>query len=253
MDRGLDGADHRPRHGDLGQLDADGPGMPQDPGANLDELSCRLVSDHGHGLRQPDIGEEDGEVVGPRMQPQPHVVVPEPAAEEPRPADGVLAFADVLLGGAAAVVEPADPLGVHRQVGHDEAHTWEYLAGAPLDLRHQAARLVPVLRMILEVLVDAADVFGRATDQAPQPMRNVLLQEGVGGQPDGLEVACRLQGLVQIGQRGGGVGAAETHQVPFRISLDDRRQHRLPAIGAVDVGGAQRSSIPNCLNRKSGC
>ena len=79
----------------------------------LMSLSCRLVRRPvGHGLGQTHMGEEDGQVVGQRVQLEPHLVVPEPAARQARPADGVLAFADVLLGGATAVVEPAHPLGL---------------------------------------------------------------------------------------------------------------------------------------------
>lgn len=113
-----------------------------------------------------------------------------------------------LLGGATAVVEPADPLGLHRQVGHDEEDAREQLARMPLDLRDDTARLVPTLRLILEVHVEA-DMLGRATDWAPQPMLDLLLQDGVGGQPDGVEVPRCLQQLVEVGQREGGIGAEE--------------------------------------------
>jgi hypothetical protein len=66
----------------------------------------------------------------------------------------ILAFLDVLLGGAALVVEPNHPIRVHRQVGDNEAHTREQLARMPLDLGNDTARLVPALRLILEVLVE---------------------------------------------------------------------------------------------------
>ena len=41
-------------------------------------------------------------------------------AREPRPVDGVLAFLDILLRRAPAIVEPCHPLGGPRQVGGDE-------------------------------------------------------------------------------------------------------------------------------------
>lgn len=117
LDRGDDGADHRPRHGDLGQFERDGAGVTHDTRADLDQLELQAGQRPVcHRFGQPDMAEEDGEVVGQSMELEPDLVVPEPAAGQPRPADGILAFADVLLGGAATVVEPADPIGLYSDM-----------------------------------------------------------------------------------------------------------------------------------------
>ncbi len=47
---------------------------------------------------------------------QPDLVVAEPPARQTRPAEGVLACLDVLLAGAALVVEAHHPVGLNRQV-----------------------------------------------------------------------------------------------------------------------------------------
>ena len=54
-----------------------------------------------------------------------------------------LPFFDVLLAGAAVVVEGNDALGRPRQVGDDDADARIKLAGVPLDLGHHSSRLVP--------------------------------------------------------------------------------------------------------------
>jgi hypothetical protein len=76
-----------------------------------------------HRLGQVDAAQEGGQIIGQCVQLQPHLVVAEPFARQPGPAEGVIAFLDMLLGGAALVIEPHHPLGLHGQVGDDEAHT----------------------------------------------------------------------------------------------------------------------------------
>ena len=85
-------------------------------------------------LRQGQRAQEVGEVVGKGVELEPHGVVAEGVAGQPRPAQRILALADPLLGGAAAVVELADPLGRPLQVGDDEADARIELALVPLDL-----------------------------------------------------------------------------------------------------------------------
>jgi hypothetical protein len=57
----------------------------------------------------------------------------EGAARQARPLDRALALFDVLLAGAAVVVEDNDALGRPRQVGDDETDARIKLAGVPLD------------------------------------------------------------------------------------------------------------------------
>ena len=55
------------------------------------------------------------------MKLQPDGVVVEPAARQPGPLDGVLAFLDVLFRRAALIVKGDDALSTAREVGHDKA------------------------------------------------------------------------------------------------------------------------------------
>src|SRR4029077_21171005 len=59
-----------------------------------------------------------------------------------------LAFFDVLLAGAAVVVEGNDALGRPRQVGDDEADARIKLAGVPLDLGHHSSGLCPCAGLV---------------------------------------------------------------------------------------------------------
>jgi hypothetical protein len=58
----------------------------------------------------------------------------EGAARQAGPFDRTLALFDLLLAGAAVVVEGNDALGRPRQVSDDKADTRIKLAGVPLDL-----------------------------------------------------------------------------------------------------------------------
>jgi len=78
---GEDGTHHRAHDRDLSQLEGDGTGMAHHACPDLDQLELqageRPVS---HLLRQLDAAQEGGQVVGQRVQLQPHLVVAEPPA-----------------------------------------------------------------------------------------------------------------------------------------------------------------------------
>ncbi len=77
--------------------------------AGLNSLSCRLVSDHRAISSGSSIQRRNVQVVGQPVQLQPDIVVAELPARQPRPVEGVLAFLDVLLGGAALIVKTHYP------------------------------------------------------------------------------------------------------------------------------------------------
>ena len=69
--------------------------MAHNPCTELDGLEAQVGQKPvGHGFGRPDTAEEDGKVAGQRVQLQPHLVVADPPASEPRAADGVFAYAD---------------------------------------------------------------------------------------------------------------------------------------------------------------
>ena len=116
----------------------------------------------------------------------------------------------MLLRGAALVVEPHNPIRLHRQVAAGEADAREQLARVPFDLGDNAARLLPGRCLILEILVEAFDLGQRRSPHGPgQPMRDPLSQDFVGRQPDSVEVACLFQSLIDRGDRVGGIGSEE--------------------------------------------
>ncbi len=98
--------------------------MPDNHGADLHQPVAqrgeRPVLDL---LGQRQGAQEVGEVVGQRVQLQPHSVGGEPHAGQPRPGNRGLAFLDVQIHRAALVVEGVHPLGRAAHVGHDEPYT----------------------------------------------------------------------------------------------------------------------------------
>ena len=193
--------------------------MTHDAGSDLDHFELQAGQrPAGHRFRQFDATQEVGQIVGQRVQLQPHLVVAEPLAGQPRPVEGILALLDVLLGRAALIVEPHHPIRVHRQVGDDEAHAGEQLARMPFDLGNHPAWLVPALRLILEVLVEPLDLDLRGVPDRPgQLVRDLLAQDIVGGQPDGVEIACLFQTLID---RGVGLAAVRPFDKQFEFCFE---------------------------------
>ncbi len=65
-------------------------------------------------LRQRQCTQEVAKIIGERMELEPDLVVAETVAGEPRPVYGVLAFLDVLLRRAPAILELRHPLSRPR-------------------------------------------------------------------------------------------------------------------------------------------
>ena len=156
--------------------------MTHDAGADLDQLERQAGQRPvDHRLRQFDATQEFGQVVGQRMQLQPHLDVAEPPARQPRSMEGVFAFLDVLLGGAALRVKPHHPFGLHRQVGDDDTRAGEQLTRMPCELGDHPARALPALGLILEILAEPLDLCLRgARDRSGQPVWDLLAQRGIG-------------------------------------------------------------------------
>ena len=159
--------------------------------------------------------------------------------------EGVFALLDMLLGGAAPVVEPDHPVRLHRQIGDDEADTREQLARMPFDLGDHAALFVPGGRLIVEILEEPFDLGQRWSPHGPrQPMRDLFAQDVVGRQPNGVEVACLFQTFVDRGDRIGCVRPEEpAPKVAARIARNDRIENISPAVGAVDVAVSQGAAF----------
>ena len=118
--------------------------MADDLGADLDQLLAQAGQrPRLRGLRHRQRPHEVAEIISQRVELEADGVGSEGAARQAGPLDRALAFFDVLLAGAAVVVEGNDALSRPRQVGDDEADARTKLAGVPLDLGHHSSRLVP--------------------------------------------------------------------------------------------------------------
>ena len=74
-------------------------------------------------------------------------------------------------------------------------------------------------------------------------MRDLLAQDGIGGQPNGMEGAHIFEPFVYPGNCKGDVGAQEPHEIALGVPGDHRVQNILPAIGAVDVATSQGAAF----------
>src|SRR4051794_11853442 len=133
------------------------------------------------------------------MELQPDRIVAEGAAGQPGPAQRVLALTDPLLSGAAAVVERAHSFRRPLQVGDDEPDPWVQFTLMPLDLRNNAARPGPTLRLVAEVGEEDLWLIRRPADGPGQQVPDPLLQHRVGRQADSVADLLRFQQLVQLG------------------------------------------------------
>jgi hypothetical protein len=113
------------------------------------------------------------------------------------------------------------------------------------DLGDDTPFLVPRRRLILEIHGEPFDPSHRRQPHRPrQPMRDLLAQDVVGGQPDRMEIACFFQSPIECRDRIGGIRAIEAApKVAVNISCDGGLQNRFPSVGAVDVAGAQGAAF----------
>jgi len=113
------------------------------------------------------------------------------------------------------------------------------------DLGDHPALVLPTLRLILEVLEEPLDLGQRRPPhRARQPVRDLLAQDVVGRQPDGVKVACVFQAFVDRGDRIGGIRPEEAGPtVAASISGDDGVEDVPPVVGAVDVAMPQGTSF----------
>ena len=126
----------------------------------------------------------------------------------------------------------------------------------PLELGDHPALVLPALRLVGKVLEEPLDHGQRRSPNGPrQPLRDLLAQHAVGGQPYGVEIARLFQPRIDRRDRVGGIRPEEAaSKVAASVAGDDRIEDIPPAISAVDVAIAQgtASSMPNWLNKKFG-
>ena len=103
----------------------------------------------------------------------------EPAARQPGPLDGILAFLDVLFRRAALIVEGDDALGRSRQVSDDEADARIQFARMPHDLGDDPPGLGPGGSPIAEAGVIPAHVLRRPADGTLEQMVDAVLEHSV--------------------------------------------------------------------------
>ena len=94
---------------------------------------CRLASDQlAICSRKVSALQADTEIVGQCVKLKADLVLRHALAGQSRPVDSLLAFLDVLLGGAASIVEAGDLVRLHRQV--DQGFTPDIRQGLQLVL-----------------------------------------------------------------------------------------------------------------------
>lgn len=86
-------------------------------------------------------------------------------------------------------------------------------------------------------------MVGRATHGTLEQMRNLVLQDATGAQPDRVEIVLSFQHLVEVWNGKGRIGPEEPHQATIRVSRDDRLQNRVPSFRAVHIAGPQGAAF----------
>ncbi len=109
----------------------------------------------------------------------------------------------------------------------------------PFDLGHDPKFLAPRLGLIAETGVETADMVGRTADGSRPQMGGVFQEDLVDFEADGVFVTFGFQEFVEVRQGKGSIPSEIAARVPFPVALDDRPQNVAPAVGAVDVAGAQ--------------
>lgn len=94
-------------------------------------------------------------------------------------------------------MEPYDPVRIHQQLSDYEDNTQKQLAQMPFDLGDRSARPAPRCRLALGVLAEALVLGPRGSCHWPrQPMGDLLAQDDVGRQTDGVKEPGFLQPLM---------------------------------------------------------
>ena len=216
--------------------------MSNKSGTNLDQPGLKAGQRPiGYLFGQISALQEDPQIVSQRMKLKSNLVLRHALAGQPGPVDRLLAFLDVLLHRAALIVEPNDPVRLHRQVGGDEADAGKQLAWMPLDLGNNTAGFVPGRRLILYVAVDTLHAFWWASNRALEQMRDPDLRNAIGAKADGVEISSRFQRFIEVRDGDGGISPKEPHQVTIRVSRNDRLKNLFPAIRAVHIARPQRT------------
>ena len=105
-DGGEDLPKQRPTDCDLGQLESDLTCMTHNTRPGFDQAALDAAQRPvGDLFREVYTLQEDTEVVSQCVKLKPDLIVTEPLAGQPGPGDSVLVFLDMLLGGAALIVE----------------------------------------------------------------------------------------------------------------------------------------------------
>ena len=136
-------------------------------GPDLDEfLPQRCQRPTPDRLREHQLPQEVGQVVGQGEQVQSRLIILEPSARQLRPVHRVLPFLDPLFRRPPLVVEADHTLRTPIQVGDDAADPREQFTGMPGALDHHAAGLILRTGPVTEVVVEHRRLVRRPTHRA---------------------------------------------------------------------------------------
>src|SRR5215210_6187663 len=113
----------------------------------------------------------------------------------------------------------------------------------PLDLGYDPAGAAPGLSLVAEAGVVTPDLVGWTPHRALEQVRDLALENSIGGQADHIAVVLRFQELIDLrrGKTRIGPEIAPLHRGP--VAGDDRLQHLTPALGGGDVAGPQGAAF----------
>src|ERR1700731_3823190 len=119
------------------------------------------------------------------------------------------------------------------------------LTRLPFDLGDDAAGFCPTPGLIGEVRIGAPHFVRRTPNRARQQMADPFLQDAVRWQPYCVFDPLCFEELVDIGIGEPRVGPEINARDFPLVAFDNRLQHTVPSVGAVDVAGTKRTSFGN--------
>ena len=99
----------------------------------------------------------------------------------------------------------------------------------------------PRSSLIAEAGVIAPHMAGWTANGTRQKMGNTFLMNFIGFGTDDVFVILTFQKFTKVGRGKSGIPLEIVAQVPFPVTLDDRFQNVAPAVGAMNIAGAQRT------------
>ena len=165
------------------------------------------------------------------------------------------ALFDRLFSRAPAIVEADNPVGVHGHVGRNKSNPRKQFCWMPFDFGSNASGFLLQRGPAFEACEEPFALEPRrAANRSAQQVPNMLAQDVVGSQANGIDISCIFQCLIKFRIYISCIRPKERHNRPLCISHDHWLQERFPAFTAMHVFRSQSAGFkhPKLIEDKIG-